>query len=107
MEIHYCMGKRAGVDFYSAKEDKCSKCGMKERKGCCSDEHKFYKLENSHKAVSNDISFNASEVAVVNYLHLQYDWQLPADEAVTFATNHSPPDYTGPSACVMNCVFRI
>lgn len=107
MEIHYCMGKKASVDFYSAREDRCGKCGMKEKKGCCSDEHKFYKLENSHKSVSNDISFNAGEVAIINTSYPQYDWQLPAQQTVAFATNHSPPDYNGPSACIMNCVFRI
>ena len=107
MEIHYCMGKRSGVDFYTAKEDKCGKCGMKEKKGgCCNDEHKFYKLEDSHKNVSNDISFNAGEIAIITQ-YPQYDWQLPNDAAITVVNNHSPPDDNGPSACIMNCVFRI
>jgi len=28
MEIHYCMGKKAGVEFYGSSTDKCGKCGM-------------------------------------------------------------------------------
>ena len=107
MEIHYCMGKKAGQDFYSTKNDKCGKCGMKEKKGsCCNDEHKFVKLEDSHKNVYNNIDFSTNEIAVVTVYPL-YNWQLPNDVAVALVNNHSPPDYTGPGACIMNCVFRI
>jgi hypothetical protein len=107
MEIHYCMGKKSGVDFYSNKEDKCGKCGMKDKKGCCNDEHKFYKLNDSHKNVSNDISFTLPIMALVpagiplDCIRLK---DGPADDALK---NHSPPIYAGPSACIMNCVFRL
>jgi len=107
MEIHYCMGKKAGVEFYGSDSDKCGRCGMKDKKsGCCHDEHKFYKLSDSHKNVTNDISFAANEVAVVTEYFL-YNWQLADDEAVALVNYHSPPDDTGPSACVLNCVFRL
>jgi hypothetical protein len=106
MEIHYCMGKKAGVEFYGSSTDKCGICGMKEKKGCCHDEHRFAKLEDSHKNVSNDISFNAGETAILTEYAL-YNWQLEADDASPIVNNHSPPADTGPSACIMNCVFRL
>jgi hypothetical protein len=107
MEIHYCMGKKAGVEFYGSDSDKCGKCGMKDTKtGCCHDEHKFYKLNDSHKSVSNDINFTADETALVND-HYQYDWQVPSATSLTALNNNSPPDHAGPSASVMNCVFRL
>jgi hypothetical protein len=107
MEIHYCMGKKAGVDFFGAKDDKCGKCGMIEKKGgCCSDEHKFVKLEDSHKNVYNTIDFTTSEVAVVTVYPL-YNWQMPNTVIASVVNNHSPPNYSGPDACIMNCVFRI
>ena len=31
MEIHYCMGKKAGVDLYNSNNQKCSKCSMHEK----------------------------------------------------------------------------
>ncbi len=31
MEIHYCMGKKAGMEFYVSSSDKCGKCGMTEK----------------------------------------------------------------------------
>ncbi|MBL0146451.1 MAG: hypothetical protein IPP48_12605 [Chitinophagaceae bacterium] len=51
MDVHYCMGKLAGVEYFSKVDDKCGRCGMKEvgKNGCCHDEHKFVKLEDSHK----------------------------------------------------------
>lgn len=107
MEIHYCMGKKAGVDLYGTGDDKCGRCGMKEKKtGCCHDEHKFYKLSDSHKNVTNTISFSAGAIALVNEFPV-FNWNLPDDPTLTSVNNHSPPDDTGPSACIMNCVFRL
>lgn len=106
MEIHYCMGKKAGVDFYGKDSDKCGKCGMKEKKGCCNDEHKFYKINDSHKNVSNDLSFQTPVFTFVSFYPLFKESFFPsaADRAVQ---NHSPPIYTRPSTCVLNCIFRL
>ena len=107
MEIHYCMGKKAGMELYGSSTDKCGKCGMTEKKtGCCHDEYKFYKLNDSYKTVSNDINFAADQIAIVND-HELYDWKMPERIALTALNNHSPPGPTGPSACVLNCVFRL
>lgn len=107
IELHYCMGKKAGMEFYGSSSDKCGKCGMTEKKtGCCHDEHKFVKLEDSHKNVYNDISFNGGETAIVTEYPV-YNWQLIAATAVATVNNHSPPADTGPSARIMNCVFRL
>jgi len=107
MEVHYCMGKKAGVELFGAGNDKCSKCGMAEKKGgCCSDEHKFYKLNDSHKNVSNDINFE-TPVAVVSNTFPVFSFLLVASPAKNNYNNHSPPLYSKPSACILNCVFRI
>ena len=107
MEIHYCMGKKAGIDFYGSANDKCGRCGMKEKKsGCCHDEHKFYKLSDSHKNVSNDINFAANEIAVLTEYRV-YNWQLPTVATLASVNNYSPPDDTEPSVCILNCVFRL
>ena len=108
MEIHYCMGKKAGVDFYKGDNDKCGKCGMKEKKSgcCCNDEHKFYKLNDSHKNVSNDLNFE-TPVAFTDIPFSIYQFHLTDDPAASELNNHSPPVYTGPSACIMNCIFRL
>jgi hypothetical protein len=107
MEIHYCMGKKAGVEFYGSDNDKCGKCGMKEKKGsCCNDEHKFYKLNDSHKNVSNDLSFE-TPFTIIEHSFTVYQPALVNDPLANEFNNHSPPVYTGPSACIMNCIFRL
>ncbi len=107
LELHYCMGDKAGVDFYGSSSDTCGKCGMSEKdSGCCHDDFKFYKISDSHKIVTNDINLAASELALVNN-HFVYNWQTPENSALISTNNHSPPDYTGPSANILNCVFRI
>lgn len=107
MEIHYCMGKKAGQDLYTTKNVKCPKCGMKEKKGgCCTDKHELVKLEDSHKNVYNTLDFSAKEISLPTEYSL-YNWQLPAIASIAVVTNHSPPDYNWPDAGIMNCVFRI
>lgn len=107
MEIHYCMGKKAGVDFFGSGSDKCGKCGMTEKKnGCCNDEHKFYKIDDLHKKASNDLGFEAPVIVFANNLPL-YDFLVETEPVQNTINNHSPPIYSRPSACILNCIFRI
>ncbi len=107
MEIHYCMGKKAGVEFYESSSDTCGRCGMTEKNnGCCSDDHKFYKLSDSHKNVSQYIN----EPILTDALPTQFPsfvWQVPVQKSVRIIANHSPPPDTGPSIYIKNCNFRI
>ncbi|MBK8608846.1 MAG: hypothetical protein IPL84_02545 [Chitinophagaceae bacterium] len=107
MELHYCMGDMAGVEFYGSATDTCGKCGMTEKDtGCCHDEFQFHKLSDSHQMVSNNIDLTAPSFVFVNE-YPEYNWQMPDNTALTAFNNHSPPDYNGPSASIMNCVFRL
>lgn len=106
MDIHYCMGKQSGVEFYGAENSKCSKCGMTEKKGCCHDKQQFYKLKDAHKTVSNEVDLGFSDVAIFpNYT--TYNWLLTGTTADKKVQNYSPPNYTTPSICIINCIFRI
>lgn len=50
MDIHYCMGKKVGVELWHHSQKKCGKCGMVEKKdGCCTNQSKFYKIQDAHK----------------------------------------------------------
>lgn len=107
LELHYCMGDKAGMELYGSSDGTCGKCGMDEKdSGCCHDEFKFYKISDSHKTVSNDIDLKAAEFAVLNDYSF-YNWQMPEKAPAPVVNNHSPPGYAGISACIMNCVFRI
>ena len=108
MEIHYCMGEKAGVDFYKLTDDKCGRCGMKEenKKGCCSDDHKFYKLDDSHQKAISDYNFNIGNVYIVN-VYPVLNAQFPPAGSATLVNNHSPPDYAKPPARILHGVFRL
>lgn len=106
MEIHYCMGKKAGVELYGSENDKCGKCGMKTKGGCCKDEHKFYKLQDSHKNVSNDLQL-AAPVAIVTNNFSEYSFAATGTTVTNGFNNHSPPLCTGRAACILNCIFRL
>lgn len=108
MEKHYCMGSLAGIDFYSNDtNEQCGKCGMIESgNACCHDEHSFVKLSDTHKSVYNNISL---EAPVMEFTPIQFYSTviLPFKEELPLQSNYSPPDDTGPSACILNCVFRL
>jgi len=106
MEIHYCMGKQAGVDLYANKADKCGRCGMKEKKGCCSDVHKFVKLDDSHKNVYNTLDFAVVDVPTLVEQPI-FNWQVAENVTIDTYNNHSPPSDSGPSIRVLTGVFRI
>ncbi len=106
MEIHYCMGKKSGIEFYSAQSKVCGKCGMTEKKGCCHDKHQFYKIQDAHKIVSADDKADLS-APLIAFNFPAYEFHLYSTEADKVFQNHSPPQYTKPSDCIMNCVFRL
>ena len=106
MEIHYCMGKKSGVEFYGSTNVKCGKCGMTEKKGCCQDKHQFYKLKDAHKTVSGNEIPEISIVAIsTNFVSFNYHVISTLDDNAF--KNHSPPQFTKPSTCILNCNFRI
>jgi hypothetical protein len=106
MDIHYCMGKEIGFDLYGNDNDVCNKCGMKHKKGCCGDEHKFYKLSDSHKNVSNDINLSTAVVAIVTNYSFYNSRPIAAIAKKTIA-NNSPPGNNKPALRILNGVFRI
>jgi hypothetical protein len=105
MTIHYCMGKVASVDLMHPA-DKCGKCGMKTTGGCCKDEFKIVKLNDSHKLISNDINI-FSPVAVIDNSKSIFDINVFSSRIKSNNKNHSPPESHGTSLNILYCVFRI
>ena len=100
MDVHYCMGKQAGIEFYGNENKKCGRCGMTEKKGCCSDEHSFYKLDAAHKNVNAQSSSILLPVFVAknpfSYSHLF---------SVTLPLNHFIPSSSPPQASIAIYIF--
>lgn len=107
MEIHYCMGEYAGTELYGSDKETCGVCGMKEKKGgCCEDDHKFYKLEDSHKKAVSNIDFTIAE-AIVAKTFSKYTWNLPEPTEKPIVQSNSPPGFTPLPARIFHGVFRI
>lgn len=107
LEVHYCMGKIAGVELYGGHNEQCGKCGMKERKGgCCHDQLQVYKLEDVHKQV-NSLAVAPLLALAPPTVYTILFWQVPADPSFTTVALHPPPDSNAPALCIVNCVFRI
>lgn len=106
MQIHYCMGEKVGLEFFSHKDEKCGKCGMTERKGCCSDEHRFFKLSIDHQKAGlvecpspllKNLPPSGTECLSLN------------TEAPGIFANYpfSPPRPAGLSLCRRYCIYRL
>lgn len=84
IHLHYCMNKFVGWSLrHNDKSNECGKCGMKEKKGCCQDEHKQIKIDDDHQKstvahsiqiiatpaiISPFTSFTLSAIAVQHYI---------------------------------------
>ncbi len=108
IEHHYCMGKLASSELFGSKQDKCPKCGMTEKKaGCCHDEQQFFKLKDSHKLTTNEISckiFLTAEFANCSVFEIQLSHTTSLNNDWV---NFYPPDISKPSINIINCNLRI
>ncbi len=80
---------------------------MKEKKGgCCSNEHKFYKLTEEHKNVSNQHINSFPFDAVINPSQIFNNNNIASVQRVILL-DASPPGDPGPPLYISNCVFLI
>ena len=49
VNLHYCMGKLASVEYGIDTHETCGKCGMKDTPGCCETESKVVKVQDEHQ----------------------------------------------------------
>jgi hypothetical protein len=106
VNIHYCMGRVAGVTYGAEAEHRCDKCGMESKKGCCGTEHKLVKADTDHiyaKSISAPLTFAALIPKVFPDINSAITYQ--GDHYIT--KYHSPPDLRLNNLTVHNSVFRI
>jgi len=108
-DVHFCMGKKVGVEFISDDDEACARCGMNEKEtGCCHDEHKFYKLEIPGKQVSacTACGFLSKTTAI---LPQNISFFEPFSESNNYLNHIQPvvPHYTPPRLYIFQCVYRL
>lgn len=105
LNVHYCMNKISSIDLFAHKE-KCSKCGMKTEEDCCKNQLKIIKLKDSHTLSSNDIHISLP-VAFVQHSYAEANCYMYFSESSITLNSNSPPEPSGRTLCISNCVFRI
>jgi hypothetical protein len=100
------MGRIAEVNYGHDKQDKCGKCGMEQKGGCCKTEHKFSK-STADQLLVKTITEPAPAVAEVEASYTTFVAAPLADEHLTYLKYHSPPDKRSNGLRVYNSVFRI
>ena len=106
VNIHYCMGRVAGVTYGHEAEHRCDKCGMESKKGCCETEHKLVKADNDHiyaKSVTAPFIITIAAPAVFP----EYQLSITTAKEHYNTQYHSPPDFRGNNLQEYNSVFRI
>jgi len=106
INVHYCMGEVAAVDYGHDSSSTCENCGMKSKAGCCSTETAFIKVSEQQKADATP-SMDAPLPQIVASV---YDHSM-AVETMQFINasrqGHSPPGLVKPSLNILYGNFRI
>ena len=110
VHFHYCMDKLVDWGLWQDKDEKCGKCGMdksqEQANGCCKDEQKQIKLENSHKGATTYFLKEFTSTAVPGTVFEVPDISLPTVTEQN-PLSHAPPRCDALVVYIRNCVFRI
>jgi len=106
MNIHYCMGEVASVEFGSPEKSVCGKCGMESKKGCCDDETKFVKIEDSHQLSQPSWTFFSHASLPAPTIH-EYSFAVLQREINPGEPSHGPPLWSETPLYIKYCVYRI
>jgi len=107
VNVHYCMGRFASVDYGYDGHDVCSKCGMPGKKSsCCHTEYKFIKVQDEHQLAKVQLQFSQLP-AVLPVFPAFFAQTLSGKDQYLALQYHSPPDPRLNSVYLSNCVFRI
>ena len=107
VNMHYCMGELASVDYGHKDEGNCGKCGMPDNgSACCHTESAFIKLQDDHQSASAHFSFKQPEAPAV-FTPVYAAPEVKAYASIPGGSIHAPPDKNSPDVYLYNCVFRI
>lgn len=108
VNIHYCMGSIANIDYGYNQAHNCGKCGMKEqnKKGCCHTESKIVKIEDEHQLVKAQA--HQFQAPAANFVELSvFEKTLPEPGKEMVHHDLPPPDIASSPTYVLHSVFRI
>ncbi|MBO9572178.1 MAG: hypothetical protein J7497_08220 [Chitinophagaceae bacterium] len=106
VNIHYCMGEVAAVNYGHEKDHACEKCGMEQKDGCCHTEHKLIKSNDEHQLIKYTTGIDNFQADLpVSYIVIPSGYfNSPFDNGLFY---YPPPDRRLNSLHLYNSVFRI
>ncbi|MEO8764248.1 MAG: hypothetical protein ABI416_08170 [Ginsengibacter sp.] len=104
--MHFCMGRLSSVELFHTGSDKCGKCGMKNREGCCNSKLTVIKITDCQQSSTAHLNINPPFTAIVNH-HAFANLQPVINSLLITFTDTSPPAVSGAFICVMNSIFTI
>ncbi|QEC43491.1 HYC_CC_PP family protein [Pseudobacter ginsenosidimutans] len=107
VNVHYCMGHIASVEYGYDDHDVCGKCGMTgEKEGCCHTEYNLVKVDDEHQSIPADLPSFQMPVSIIPDEIVWID-PAPAKPVTTAFTYEDPPDQYSNSHYLHHCVFLI
>ncbi len=106
VNLHYCMGQLASVDYGTETNETCGKCGMKDTPGCCETESKVVKVQDEHQWAKAGMEI-AQLTAILPQFEIGLSTLLQGEEKYSNPLYYPPPDSMGNAVYLANCVFRI
>jgi hypothetical protein len=107
IDMHYCMGKMVEWGFGQKNSNKCSKCGMTDKAGCCHDQHKNFKLDKDNKLPPCNDFAKAIATEAIGYNYTQLTSLALSSSTISWPSPNAPPRSPGVPLYLRNCVFRI
>ena len=108
IHMHYCMGELISWTLNTNEKDgKCSKCGMKCKKGCCEEKSQVVKIDKDQKLAKATFEFSKSNFQVGLTLYQQEQASIISFSIVDFHRANPPPSKGKVSLFVRNSAFLI
>jgi hypothetical protein len=104
------MNEYVGTTFAKVENAKCGKCGMKEatnKKGCCKDEAKEYKLKADQQKASIADFVKVFFTPALNTDFPVCNIKKPTVTKLCYSNYHPPPDIGIQNLQVLYCTFLI
>lgn len=91
VNVHYCMGAVSSVTYSHNEDERCGKCGMKAKTGCCHSELKVVKLDDVHQQTvkAKEATDFVAALPLVYFQAADANYSSRRDFNISY---HSPPD---------------
>ncbi|MGX5856053.1 HYC_CC_PP family protein [Dyadobacter jiangsuensis] len=112
LHLHYCMGEMVDLKLAESDSDHCENCGMDKsqstKSGCCKDEFKKIKTDDSRKGADDAFKSLSNYVAILSTKQA-YQFSEPSYPSICeqHPRSNSPPRSKSVAVYILNCTYLI